>query len=91
MHTSERLRGRPSTVISAESGNSSCGVDLRSAKSMREQSAAQKRASDAADAAKAQGPACIGRTDARRIDQAGAHSCPLSADADPGAENERDQ
>ena len=38
---------------------------------MREQSAAQKGASDAADAAKAQGPACTGRTDARRIDQGG--------------------
>jgi hypothetical protein len=59
---------------------------------MREQSAAQKRPSDAADAAKAQGPACTGRTNARRIDQAGKRiDAALSADADPGAENERDQ
>ena len=59
---------------------------------MREQGAAQKRTGDAADAAKTQSPACAGRADARRIDQAGKRiDAALSADADPGAENERDQ
>ena len=67
MHTSEGLQGpkHGHQRHRAEGGNGGCGVDLRSGKSMREQSAAaQKGASDAANAAKAQGPACTGRTNA---------------------------